>query len=310
MASVRAQILSRYLRRRMKPLPLADMEPQKIRAVMDRAASPFLPPGVVIEPVSLHFDDALVSGEWLRPRSAPADQRIILYIHGGGYVFCTPKTHRPLTMRLASHTSRPVFSLDYRLAPEHPCPAAIEDALAAWNWLIAGQDGSERGADDIVIAGDSAGGGLCLALLQALKREGRQLPAGAILFSPWTDLAATGASISANADRDAMFHADALKRGGPRYAGALSLTDPRVSPLYGDCSALPPLLVFASEAEALRDDSTRLVEKVRSASGEVDFVLKSDLPHVWPLFAPLIPEATASIARSAEFVRSVASATD
>ncbi len=305
MASVRVQILSRYLRRRMKPLPLADMEPQKLRALMNRAASPFLPSGVAIEAASLRFREAPVSGEWLRPQSASSYRRIVFYIHGGGYVFCTPKTHRPLTMRLASQTSRAVFSLDYRLAPEHPCPAAIEDALAAWNWLTSGEDGSERGAGDIVIAGDSAGGGLCLALLQALKGEGRQLPAGAILFSPWTDLAATGASIIENADRDAMFHAEALKRGGPRYAGDLGLTDPRVSPLYGDCSGLPPLLVFASEAEALRDDSTRLAEKVRAAGGDVDFVLKADLPHVWPLFAPLIPEATASIARSAEFVHSV-----
>lgn len=307
MVSIRAKLLNQYLRRRMKPLPLADIEPFALRSIMNRAAAPLPPSGVEIEAVSRSDSGAPVSGEWLRPQSAPSGQNMIFYMHGGGYVFCSPRTHRGLTMRLAKFSALPVFSLDYRLAPEHPCPAAIEDALAAWDWLTSDVNASARTASEIFIAGDSAGGGLCLALLQALKAAGRPLPAGAILYSPWTDLSSAGASIIENADRDAMFHADALRRGGARYAGGLPLTDPRVSPLYGDLSGLSPMLVFASTVEALRDDSVRLVDKVRLAGGRAEFRLEPALPHVWPLFAPLIPEAGVAIERSAEFIRSLRS---
>lgn len=254
---------------------------------------PFLPKGVLREEVTTP-----VKGEWLKPdRAAPG--RTILYFHGGGYVFGSPRTHRPITYALALGATAPVFSLDYRLAPEHPCPVAIEDALAAWTWLLG------LGADpkEIFVGGDSAGGGLVLAMMQSLRDKGAATPGGAFLFSPWTDLAATGGSIVENADSDAMFTSDTIRRGGARYAGGLPLDDPRLSPLYGRFDGLPPMIVFASDAEVLRDDSVRAVEKMRAAGGTVDFKLENGLVHAWPLFKPLMPESARTIREVAAFIR-------
>jgi acetyl esterase/lipase len=192
-----------------------------------------------------------------------------------------------------------VFSLNYRLTPEHPCPAAIEDARAGWDWLCAqGYD-----ATNIFVGGDSAGGGLTLALLQNLRDSGEAVPGAAFLYSPWTDLACTGQSHAEIGDRDAMFTPETIRSGGPRYAGDLPLTDPRVSPLYGDMSGLPPMIVFASRDELLRDDATRLVEKARAAGVEVEAHFEDGLVHVWPLFSPLMPESKTTLRQTTEFIR-------
>ncbi|NWG92295.1 MAG: alpha/beta hydrolase fold domain-containing protein, partial [Parvularculaceae bacterium] len=229
MPSLRARLVNRYIRSTFKKISLPDVEPVELRKTVEARVLPFLPKGVGRETT-----DAPVKGEWHRPgRIEPG--RTILYLHGGGYVFGSPRTHRPITYALALAAKAPVFSLEYRLAPEHPCPAAIEDALAAFRWLV--QSGAP--ASEIGIGGDSAGGGLALAMLQALRDAGEATPGCAFLFSPWTDLAACGASIDQNAERDAMFTADTIRRGGARYAGALSNDDPRVSPLYGRFEGLP-----------------------------------------------------------------------
>ncbi len=301
MLSLQAHAINSHLRRTMKPLPLPEMEPAAVREIFENAPSLFVPKDVRAIAVDELTAKGRVAGEWhLAPgvEVDDPDRRAILYFHGGGYVFGSPHTHRSLTFALTRRSDLPVFSLDYRLAPEDQCPAAIDDAAAAFDWMVA----EGRRPQDIAIGGDSAGGGLALALLQRLRDEGRDPPAGAFLYSPWTDLTASGEAIEENGDSDVMFMPDTIRNGGPRYAGGLALDDPRASPLFGSMKGLPPLLVFASEAEVLRDDSVRLVEKARGEGVSVDFVLKPGLAHIWPVFTPVMPEANAALRRTVAFV--------
>ena len=295
MPSHRARLVSRYLRWTFKPIDISQMDPAELRALVEKRTPPLWPKGVEREEIT-----SPVKGEWQRPNNSTPGATIY-YLHGGGYVFGSPRTHRSLTYALSRAAAAPVFSLDYRLAPEHPCPAAIEDALAGWDWLLS--TGLKPG--EIVVGGDSAGGGLTLALLQALRKRGGPLPAGAFLYSPWTDLAATGEAIRENAESDPMFQADKLYNGGRHYAGALERTDPRVSPLYGSFVDLPKTLIFASGTEILRDDSVRAVEKMKAAGVDVEFILHDGLPHAWPIFRPLMPESQRTIEKTAAFIRRV-----
>lgn len=294
MPSLRARLVNRYIRTTFRKIPLPDIDAAELRKAVESRVLPFLPKGVVREDLS-----APVKGEWLRPREIEPG-RTILYLHGGGYVFGSPRTHRPVTYALALAVKAPVFSADYRLAPEHPCPAAIEDALAAWDRLVA----SGVTPEEICVGGDSAGGGLTLALLQALRDRNARMPGGAFLFSPWADLASRGGSIAENAETDAMFTADSIRRGGARYAGSLALDDPRVSPLYGRFDGLPRMIIFASSTELLRDDSVRVAEKARAAGVDVRLKIEDGLVHVWPVFKPLMPESGRTINEVAAFIRS------
>jgi epsilon-lactone hydrolase len=247
--------------------------------------------------------EGLVRGEWLLPSGEPRD-RAILFVHGGAFVACTPQTHRPLTTALAKDSGVPVFAVDYRLAPEHPFPAALDDVLAAYDMLV----GRGIPPSGIVLAGDSAGGGLVLSAALALKNRGGSEPtlAGVIAYSPWTDLLATGKTLVTNAKSDDMLVGSGVGASARNYVhdDAL-LADPLASPLYGDLRGLPPLLVFASTVEILLDDSRRFVERARAAGTSVDLVLEPGMPHVWQIFVDLLPEAKRSVARSVAFVRSV-----
>lgn len=292
MPSLRATLVDLYLRSVMKPKPLHRIDPVKLRAWFDSRAITMTPKGVDLEVV----ETGAVKGEWHRP-SAGAE-RTILYLHGGGYVFGAPRLYRTMTYPWALKARANVFAPVYRLAPEHPCPAAIDDAVAAYDWLLA--EGATP--DRLVVAGDSAGGGLALAMLMALRDAGRPMPAGAVLFSPWTDLGATGPSVAANAHSDAMFMTETITEGAKRYSGDLDLKDPRVSPLFGEFKGLPPLLLFASRTELLFDDSARLIPKARAAGVSARLEAQDGLPHVWPMFYALMPEAKASIALAAQFV--------
>ncbi len=293
MTSLRAQLANRYLRLTMKKKPLHLVEAPALRRYFEARRIPIYPKDVAIERVS----DGAVKGEWQRPAHSSGDRPVILYMHGGGYIFGSTGLYRSMTMPMAAIAGADLFSLDYSLAPEHPCPAAIEDALAAYDWLTA-RTSPER----IVLGGDSAGGGLALAALQALARRGGPIPAGAFLYSPWTDIAATGATVAANARADAMFNETSIRESGKKYAGALDLKDPRVSPLYGDFHGLPPLLVFASRNEMLFDDARRTVEKAKAAGVAARFEPGEGLCHVWPLFYPLFPEAKAALEMTGAFV--------
>ncbi|HEY1610310.1 MAG TPA: alpha/beta hydrolase, partial [Paraburkholderia sp.] len=254
------------------------------------------------------YADSSLRGEWLQrePARQPASpaapcRRTILYLHGGGYYFCSPRTHRSITFGLAPRADADVFSLDYRLAPEHPFPAALDDALAAWRALLA--QGVDAGS--AVIAGDSAGGGLALATLVALRDAGERLPAGAVLFSPWTDLASTGASMRDNDGRDPMFRGEVFARVAPLYLGETSATHPLASPLYAELRGLPPLFLRAGSTEVLVDDTLRVAARARDAGVVVDCAIWPDMPHIWPIHAPFMPEARHVLDEAAQFVRRV-----
>ena len=246
--------------------------------------------------------DAPLRGEWLeragdRARGAPV--RTILYCHGGGYYFCSPASHRALVFALAARSGARTFSLDYRLAPEHPFPAALDDALAAYRALLA--EGTP--ADSIVIAGDSAGGGLALATLVALRDAGDPLPAAGVLFSPWTDLAATGGTLESNDGVDPMFCGASIGRAAQFYIGGADPTHPHLSPLYADLSGLPPLLIQAGSTEVLLDDARRVAQRAQAAGVPVECEIWPNMPHVWPLWTPFVPEAKRAIEGAARFVR-------
>lgn len=258
---------------------------------------PPIPKWVDVEPV----DQEGVRGEWVRPKTlARPAKRTIYYLHGGGYVACSPATHRMFTAALSREAEAEVFALDYRLAPEHRYPAAVEDAVAGYRWLLA----QGRRPDEISIGGDSAGGGLTIATLLALRDAGIALPRAAFCLSPWTDLAGAGPSVAANDRRDPMFYGDNIAPMGRVYAGQTPLTDPRVSPVYADLRGLPPLRIDVSDTEVLLDDSTRLAERGRACGVEVELIVWHALPHVWPIFVGFgLPEAKEAITGIAGFIQ-------
>ncbi len=237
-----------------------------------------------------------VRGEWLVPPTpAPG---VVLYVHGGGYVACSAATHRPVTTALARATGCRVFAADYRLAPEARFPAAYDDVAATYHWLVTRGAPGER----IVIAGESAGGGLVLALAVHARDQGWPAPAGVVAFSPWTDLAGTGASLTGNAGRCAMFLPENITAFAAAYLGPASAKDPRASPLYADLRGLPPLLVQVGSTELLLDDARRVHDAVIQGGGSSRLTVYDDVPHGWHLTAPFLPEARAAIAEAAAFI--------
>ena len=239
-----------------------------------------------------------VRGEWLAPPTPGSG--VILYVHGGGYVACSAATHRPLTAALARATGCRVFSADYRLAPESRFPAAFDDVAAVYQWLVTGGAPGER----IAIAGESAGGGLVLALAVHARGQGWPAPACVVAFSPWTDLAGTGESVHGNAGRCAMFHPDNISAFAVAYLGQASADDPRASPVYADLRGLPPLLLQVGSTELLLDDARRVHDGVIKGGGSSRLTVYDDVPHAWQLITPFLPEARAAIAEAAAFIHS------
>ncbi len=240
--------------------------------------------------------DGTIRGEWLIPPT-PASG-VILYVHGGGYVAGSAASHRTVTAALARATGCRVFAADYRLAPEARFPAAHDDVAAVYHWLVTRGAPGER----IVIAGESAGGGLVLALAVHARDQGWPAPAAVVAFSPWTDLAGTGASLTGNAGRCAMFQPENIGGFAAAYLGPASATDPRASPLYADLRGLPPLLVQVGSTELLLDDARRLHEAVLRGGGSSRLTVYDDAAHGWQLMAPFVPEARAAIAEAAAFL--------
>ena len=225
--------------------------------------------------------------------------RHILYLHGGGYALGSPALCRHLTWRIAAAGQARLSAIHYRLAPEHPFPAALDDATAAWHGLLA------AGADPrhCVVMGDSAGGGLALALMLKVRDMGSPLPAAVIALSPWTDLAVTGASCRLNAAADPMMNADDLLPLAALYLDGADPLNAYASPLYGDARGLPPALLQVGSDEILRDDSVRMAGLMRDAGCTVELEIWPRMPHVWHAFAPFLPEAGQAIARIGAFVR-------
>lgn len=234
-----------------------------------------------------------IKGEW-----AYSDKKTsgtVLYLHGGGYFSCSPEIYRPITGGFARQGLN-VFAPAYRLAPEHPFPAAIDDALATYRALL-----SAHSPQQLIIAGDSAGGGLTLALLLAARQAALPLPAGAILFSPWTDLAITGASIHANARRESLLVGARIQEAAALYLDGAAPETPLASPFYGDLSGLPPIFIQVSDREILLDDSVRVAAKIKAANGSVVLQIWPNLPHVWQLAQTFLPEAKNALQQAADF---------
>jgi acetyl esterase/lipase len=300
--SWQSRVVHALVRARMRPHAHAPIDPAWVRdqmgrprgarRLMARAA------GGTVHP--LPTAGSWPGGERVDAPGAGASAPVLLYLHGGGYIACSPETHRPLVASLARRVTGRAWVPDYRLAPEHPYPAALDDARGAWRHLV---EVEGVAPERVVVAGDSAGGGLALALAMALRDGGGAMPAALVLFSPWTDLAATGASLEENSERCAMFAGDTIRRAARFYAGSADPRTPLLSPLYGDYHGLPPLLLHASRDEVLRDDTVRVAERARAAGVPVELALWPHVPHVWQFFAAVLPEARASLAASAAFIR-------
>lgn len=252
--------------------------------------------GRAVPPIGEDGGDAL-----LGPDSA---ERIVLHLHGGAYLMGSPETHRGLAAALSRTSHAQVFLPRYRLAPEHRFPAALDDAVAAYRWLV---DARRFPADRVVVSGDSAGGGLGLALLLSVRDAGLPLPAGYVGLSPWTDLAATGASLRDLDGTDPWLSADLVLPAARAYAGDHPLDDPLVSPLYADLSDLPPMLVHVGGDEILLDDAVRVVERARAAGVDASIGRFRGLWHVFQAFP--LPESQASLREIGGFVRRHASRT-
>ena len=223
------------------------------------------------------------------------DNRVVLYLHGGGYVIGTNVGYREFGARMARATRAKVLVANYRLAPENPFPAAVDDAVMSYRWLIA----QGVPADRIMIAGDSAGGGLTLATLVALRDGGDPLPACATCFSPWVDLEGTGDCAKEGVIDDPMLALEGLQEMGRQYAGT-DLRNPLAAPLHADLSGLPPLLVFCGTREILMDDAIRIVDNARAAGVDTTISVGEGLVHVWQIFD--VPEAAESLEQVSGFV--------
>ncbi|GAB2794708.1 acetyl esterase/lipase [Hymenobacter luteus] len=239
--------------------------------------------------------------EWIRPAGATPG-RVLLYLHGGGYVVGSLNTHRALVGALAQQCGVAALSIAYRKAPEYPFPAALDDALLAYRWLVA----QGYAGPDIIVAGDSAGGGLALALLLALRNQGETLPAAAVGLSPWTDLVLpTGMLRRVCQEESRVLEALEIRGWGSLYAAATPLSDPLVSPVRADLRGLPPLLIQVSDAEVLGDDVVEFVQKARAAGTPVTLQVFEGLVHWWHLFWRWVPEARVALRRVADFTQQI-----
>lgn len=258
-----------------------------------------LPADMRFETVDIALDGRAIRAGWAAP-AAGDTEGVILYLHGGGYVAGSPATHRAFVAKLSRASGAAALVPDYRLAPEHPFPAAVEDALASYRYLLARGHAPER----IAIAGDSAGGGLAAAVLLGAAGAGLARPGCILLYSPWADLRATAPSIRENASSDAMLPVVRMTEVVEMYLGDSAVAaDPRASPILGRYHRPPPALIFASRHEILRDDAVGLQGRLAAAGGEARLVLRPHVPHAWPIFAGWIREADAALEQSAAFLR-------
>jgi epsilon-lactone hydrolase len=265
------------------------------RQGFDMLAAKFpMAPDIVCEKV----DAAGVPAEWVVAPGAETG-RVLLYLHGGGYVIGSINTHRDLAGRLSRAAAARVLLIDYRLAPEHPHPAAVQDATAAYRWLL------RHGATPArtVIAGDSAGGGLTVATLVALRDAGDALPAAGVCISPWVDLEGLGESITTKASVDPIVQRQGLVWFANLYLGGANPRTPLAAPLYADLHGLPPLFIHVGTAETLLDDATRLGEHAKTAGVDVTLEAWEEMIHVWHLFAAMLPEGQQAIERVGEYIR-------
>lgn len=235
-----------------------------------------------------------IPGDWFEAPERARPASTIFFLHGGGFLIGAPQLFR-FVSRQFMHAGFNVFTPRYSLAPEHPFPCALDDALAAWSAI------EQKMTGPLLIVGDSAGGGLALSLMLKLRDSGSRLPAAAALSSPWTDLAVSGGSARENEEKDALFTRRSILLGARAILGNRRARDPFASPVYAELAGLPPLLVHVGEDEALRDDSTRLVSRARAAGVDAQIEIWPDTPHAWQLM-PFLPEAAESRDKAIAFL--------
>jgi epsilon-lactone hydrolase len=280
----------------IRAAPSSDGLPIEVRrADMDTLASATpLIEGTTLEPVEVAGRPA----QWVRAAGSEQDGAL-LYLHGGGYCVGSIVSHTPLASRLSAVSELPALVVDYRLAPEHPFPAAVEDAVAAYRWLL------ERGLDParLAIAGDSAGGGLTLATLVALRDQGVDLPGAAACLSPWTDLTQSLPTMAGNVATDPLLDGPRLQQYADWYLRDGDPKQPLASPRFADLGGLPPVVIHAAEDEVLLDDARIVAEAIGAAGGEVEYRTWPGVFHVWHAVAGLAPEADEAVAEVGRFLR-------
>lgn len=296
--SWQGHILNRVLKRTMKPVMFSGRLTRARMGIsawtMEVSAGLVPSPQARITPLRKP-----VRGEWVE--SGENTSRVVLYFHGGAYIAGSPRTHRPLTAALARAAGARVLALDYRQAPEYGYPAWLEDAVAAYEHLL---KTGER-PNQIVLAGDSAGGNLVLVTLLRLRDLGLPMPAGAICLSPWADLACNSKSFRQNIASEAMLNADAIAALGKHHIGDRDPKDPLLSPVHANLEGLPPLMVHVGTGEILLDDSRAIRRAANKAAVSMDYKEWQDMPHVFPLFHLILPEGREALREMAAFIARV-----
>jgi len=276
--------------------PLESPSIAEQRAQIDAMGANFpVPEGLEVQPASMGG----VAGEWVRAKGVRRGDAALLYLHGGGYVIGSPRSHRHMLAALGADSGLPIFCADYRLAPENKFPAAVDDGVAAYKGLL----DSGIAAGRLAIAGDSAGGGLTIATLVAAKDEGLPMPACAVVFSPWVDLSQGGESFRTRAQRDPMVKKDGIDQMATAYLGGAEAKTPLASPVFADLRGLPPLLIQVGTEEALHDDAVALKARAEAAGVEVSFESWGGMIHVFQAFHPILAEGRDALARAGAFVK-------
>lgn len=300
--SLRARLLNGWLRVTVKRLLARAERPEPLRRQIERSAGLFLrrPPGVTFEDMTLappetgapHLPAVCITPD------APREGPMLLYFHGGGYIFGSPRSYRGMIGHLSRRTGLIAVLPRYRLGPEHPFPGAPDDAVAAYRAVMAHPGG-------IILGGDSAGGGLALGLLAQITALGLRQPVGTFCFSPLTDMTFSGASFSRNAAADALLPAHRASEMAQMYLQGAAPDDPRASPLFGEFGGAGPVWITVGTTEILLDDSRRMAERLKRQGVDVTCVIEPGLPHVWPLFHGFIPEARQTLAQLGTWISSL-----
>jgi acetyl esterase/lipase len=269
---------------------------EEVRAGWEKFTASFVPaPDISFTPIVAHR----VAAEWAAAPDS-GSTRVVLYFHGGGYTIGSIASYRSFTGRLARAARARVLSVGYRLAPEHPFPAAVNDSVCSYRWLLDQGIPPSR----IAVVGDSAGGGLALSMAVAIRDAGGPMPATIVAIGPSTDLAKEGASVRERAHLDPIVNYESSMAHARRYVGAQGdLKHPLASPLYAELHGLPPLLIMVGTHEALFDDSTRFAAKAQAAGVEVQLDVWQEMIHVWPIFADILPEGRQAIAKMGDYIR-------
>ncbi|MCP4373133.1 MAG: alpha/beta hydrolase [Deltaproteobacteria bacterium] len=295
MASLRSSVFRLFTKYYLRPKFSVGKTVEEHRKAFERASRLILLPfGTNTELVSING----IKAEWVSVGNV-SEEKIILFLHGGTYTFGSINTHRGIAARMSKYSGCKALVLDYRLAPEYPFPAAVEDSTNAFQWLIE----SGISPNNIAIVGDSAGGGLSLATMLILRDNGDPLPGAAICFSPWIDLEGKGESNKANIGIDPLISPEWFDYMAAFYVGNNDIKNPQISPIYADLKGFPPMLIQAGSDEVILDDSKRLAEQALEVGVEVTLDIWENMWHVWQLSGGLMPEATMALQKAGEFVR-------